>query len=71
MKSFLSHRSRRWGYDGWALRIRGALQPLDWTVSTTRAEVRQLRRERGDIFLTHAEIVKVKVSVEVVESDAS
>lgn len=67
MKSYLQHRARRWGYDGWALRVKGAPSPMLWTVSTTRAEVRALRKERADLFLKDAEIVKVKVSVEVVE----
>lgn len=67
MKSFLSHRSKRWGYDGWALMIHGATKPLEWTVCTTRAEVRALRQSHSDLFLDRAEIVKVKISVEVVK----
>lgn len=64
MIGFLQHRSRRWGYDGWALMMPGALRPLDWTVCTTREEVRELRKLRGDLFERGAEIVKVKISVE-------
>ena len=64
MKSFLSHRSKRWGYDGWALCMDGF--PLIWTVSTTREEARQLRKDRADLFERGAEIVKVKITVEVV-----
>ena len=45
MKSFLDHRSKRWGYDGWALRVRDAACPILWTVCTTREEARELRRE--------------------------
>lgn len=45
MKRYLRHRSRRWGYDGWALRIVGAPLPLEWTVCTNRAETRELKRE--------------------------
>lgn len=30
MKAILSHSSRRFGFDGWALRVRGALKPLGW-----------------------------------------
>tara|TARA_R110002049_G_scaffold281333_1_gene460830 strand:- start:3639 stop:3842 length:204 start_codon:yes stop_codon:yes gene_type:complete len=63
VKGYLSHRSKRFGYDGWALLIPGALRPLEWTVSTTRAEVRALRKERGDLFERGAEIVKVRVDV--------
>tara|TARA_R110000772_G_scaffold48089_4_gene109872 strand:- start:62326 stop:62532 length:207 start_codon:yes stop_codon:yes gene_type:complete len=67
MMGFLQHRSRRGGYDGWALKMPGAPRPLQWTVSTTREEVRELRKLRGDLFERGAEIVKVKISVEVVE----
>lgn len=66
MKSFLSHRSRRFGFDGWALRIKGASHVMLWTVCTTRAEVRKLRQSRGDLFLDGAEVVKVKIIVECV-----
>ena len=66
MISYLASRSKRWGYDGWALLMPGDTKPLNWTVSTTRAEVRKLRRLRGDLFERGAEIVKVKISVEVV-----
>jgi hypothetical protein len=67
LKEFLRHRSRRWGYDGWALLIPGATKAMDWTVCTTRAECRELRAERGDLLDRGAEIVKVRISVEVVE----
>lgn len=70
MMSFLQHRSRRWGYDGWALVMPGACKPLEWTVSTTREEVRELRKLRGDLFERGAEIVKVRVSVEAIEAPA-
>lgn len=63
MMSFLQHRSRRFGYDGWALLMPGASKPLAWTASTTREEVRQLRKLRGDLFERGAEIVKVRISV--------
>lgn len=67
MMSFLQHRSRRFNYDGWALVMPGAIKPLDWTASTTREEVRQLRKLRGDLFERGAEIVKVRISVEAIE----
>lgn len=63
MKGFLAGRSRRFGYDGWALLMPGATKPLEWTVSTTRREVRELRAERADLFERGAEIVKVRVEV--------
>lgn len=69
MKSFLSHRAKRWGYDGWALRHKdvgnGRCTPLWWTVCTTREEVRELQRTRKDFF-SDFEIVKVKIKVEEV-----
>lgn len=67
MKSFLSHRSRRWGYHGWGLLVHGADKPIPWTVCTTRDEVRKLRQSHSDLFPDRAEIVKIKISVEVVK----
>lgn len=67
MKSFLRHRSKRYGHDGWALQMHGDSRPLPWTVSTTRAECRALRREREDLFERGAEIVKVRIRVEAVK----
>jgi hypothetical protein len=66
MMSFLQHRSRRLGYCGWALRIKGADRPLEWTTCTTREEVRQLRDQEG-WMRPDLEIVKVRISVEAVE----
>lgn len=67
MKEFLRHRSRRWGYDGWALLMPGATHVMQWTVCTARAECRDLLAKRGDLLDRGAEIVKVRISVEVVE----
>lgn len=67
MKSFLSHRARRWGYDGWVLLHPGATKVMPWTVCTTRAECRALRKSRADLLDRDAKIVKVKISVEVVK----
>lgn len=71
MKAFIREgRSRRHGFDGWALRVRGAAKPFDWTTSTTREEAREVRRdleqEIGSL-LDRLEIVKVRITVEVVE----
>jgi len=66
VKAFLRHRSPRWGFDGWAIRIKGDQKPLAWTVSTTREEARDMRRERGNL-LRDSEIVKVRIVVEAVE----
>jgi|GEM_PF-4185270 lysozyme family protein len=67
MKRFLDYRSRRWGFDGWAIRIKGAKSPFDWSVCTTRQEARELRKEalpERDLF-SRSEIVKVRISLEV------
>lgn len=70
MKAFLlNHWSKRFGYEGWALKRNGHI--LDWTTSTTREEVRQLRLDRFgpevqlDLFgADQYEIVKVNINVE-------
>lgn len=67
MKRFLDFRSRRWGYDGWAVRVKGAEQPLYFTVCTTRGEARDLRAGMLDWSARGLEVVKVKIDVEVVE----
>lgn len=67
MIGFLQNRSRRFGYCGWALLVPGASRPMEWTVCTTRKEVRQLRALRGDLFVRGARIVKVKLTVDVVK----
>lgn len=64
MKQFLQHRSRKFGYDGWALQVIGAEKPLGWTVCTTREEIRELKKTEGVWMRTDVEIVKVKISVE-------
>lgn len=69
MKGIGRHTSRRWGYDGWALRVRGAEQPLTWTWSTTRRECREVLKEARDedLFVScQVEIVKVRQKLEVV-----
>ena len=72
MQGFLKHTSRRWGYDGWALKVKGASSPLIWTTSTTRREARELRPEverldLADSALRELEVVKVRIKVEVVK----
>ena len=68
MKRFLNARSRRWGYDGWALKSKKASRPMDWSVCTTREEARELRDEvfNEEPFFTDVqiEIVKVRLIVE-------
>jgi hypothetical protein len=65
MKAFLKNAlSRRFGYDGWALSVKGADKPLHWTASTTRQECRELRKEAEPWIRPDIEIVKVKITVE-------
>ena len=66
MISFLKFRSKRHGYDGWALRFGKTGLPMPWTVCTTRGEVRSLRASRTDLFLEETQVVKVKIHLEVV-----
>lgn len=66
MRELLKHRSRRWDYDGWALRLRGVQTPLAWSVCTTRQECRELLAERSDLA-DDFEVVKVRIKLEVVE----
>lgn len=66
MKKFLQHTSNRFGYSGWALKVKEAPEPWDWTTCTTRAEARELKREweRDPDLFRRIEVVKVKISVE-------
>jgi hypothetical protein len=68
MKKFLKHRSKRFGYDGWALQMKGSLMPMAWTVCTTRKEVRELLEEERNWIRPDIEIVKVRIVVEAVNS---
>ena len=75
MKAFLrEHRSRRFGYDAWAVRVKGAPQPFDWTPCTTREEARQLKRqlqrEIGEL-LHRLEVVKVRITVTAIDQGDS
>jgi hypothetical protein len=66
MQGFMRHRSRRWGYDGWAVRVRGGEQPLAHTVSTTREEARAELAQQMK-FGNSLEVVKVRIAIEVVQ----
>lgn len=66
MKRFLDHRSNRFGYDGWAVKVTKADSPMIWTVSTTREEARALRAEMDPDLFQSTEVVKVKITVKVV-----
>lgn len=56
--------SKRWGFDGWALKHEGAKKPLSWTACTTREECREVQKARPDLF---DKTVVVKVKIEVTE----
>lgn len=66
MKEIGRQFSRRWGYDGWALKVKGAMRPLPWTFCTTREECREVRAEYADLLRHDIEIVKVKANLEAV-----
>jgi len=66
VKRFLQHTSNRFGYSGWALRVKDAPQPMGRSTCTTREEARDLKREwemNPDLF-QRLEVVKVKIIVE-------
>ena len=58
--------SRRFGFDGWALKPVDAARPMWWTASTTRKEARELKetleRNKPDLFIK-LKVVKVKIAV--------
>lgn len=70
MKQILDHCSPRYGHDGWALRVRGRVSVMRWTMCTTRREARELKHEMEaqdrDLF-DQLEVVKVEVDVKVIE----
>lgn len=61
--------AKRIGYDGWAIRIRGAENPLGWTLCTTRDECRRLVHELWALsgVQVNADVVKVRMQLQVVE----
>jgi len=63
MKQFLKHKSRRPGYHGWAVMVKGSDHPWPWTVCTTRKELRELIEAEKNWMRTDIEIVKVKIEV--------
>jgi len=70
MRNILEHRSKRHGYDAWCVRVVGTDKPLPHTACTTRAEARDLKRERethGPDLFRKIEIVKVRIVLETVE----
>ncbi len=56
----------RWGYDGWAVRRKGAEKPITWTFSTTKREA--ARERAGLLNPRHYELVRVKVRLEAIEN---
>mgnify|MGYP001611909396 CR=1 FL=1 len=74
MREILKGRlNQRFGYVGWCLMVQGATKPLTWTFSTTREEVRQIRREleekhpeQHDAFEKHKRLQLVRVNIELI-----
>jgi len=64
VKNFLQPRSRRWGYDGWAVRVVGGKHPMFHTVCTTRQEARELAAGTMIFGNERLEVIKVKITVE-------
>jgi hypothetical protein len=69
MKSFLTHRARRWGYDGWALKHREPVPPPDVRPVDDAAFEKALedRDHYHDIADKLAEAVGALLGVEVGE----
>jgi len=57
--------SRRFGFDGWAIRHKGVSHPMPWTACTTREEARNLLKTEFPNFdiLSNYEIIKIKIEV--------
>lgn len=67
MKNFLQFRSRRFGFDGWALKHRNGTVPWTRSVCTTRAEARAIKALQLPEMQRDLEVVKVRVHLEVVK----
>ena len=67
MKIQLQGLSNRSDHDGWAVFYKGAKQPIEGTICTTRKEARQLRVKQHAQMDMFAVLVvdKVKVKMEV------
>lgn len=68
MKRFLQqYRSRRHGYDGWGVAIKGTDLVFESSVSTTREEAREafrlMRKSTFDDMVSDLEIIPVKIEV--------
>jgi hypothetical protein len=62
MIDFIRHKDR-FGFHGWAIKIKGDDAPMAWTVRPTRQQVRELREKERNWMRTDIEIVKVKIEV--------
>jgi hypothetical protein len=56
----------RYGFHGWAIKVRGAREPLAASFCVTRSQARQIRNEEAQRMLLPLDVVKVKLKVEVV-----
>lgn len=59
-------RSTRWTHDGWALQLRTASVPMNWTLCTTRAEARALRDSSEWLREMRPDVVAVRLRLEAV-----
>lgn len=66
MKRILENCSKRFGYQGWVLIVEGSQRPLDWSLCTTRAELRELQKTLTPDLFSRTSIVKAKINLEVV-----
>ena len=55
----------RYGFHGWALRVKNSPQPMLWTLRPTRREIRNLREQERNWMRPDVEIVKIKLDAEV------
>lgn len=55
----------RYGFHGWALRVKGAPKPMLWTLHPTRREAREFREQERNWMRPDVEIVKIKLDAEV------
>lgn len=63
MKRLLQNLSRYHDFDGWAVQVKGAEEPLRWTFSTTRQEAREVRATMAPDLFQRTEVVKAKIHI--------
>jgi len=63
---FIRHNRPVWRFTAGTIKIKGDTDPMAWTVRPTRQQVRELREKERNWMRPDVEIVKVKLSMEVV-----